>query len=50
MTLDGTEISRIKELERNIEYYRNQYKEARLKIRDFKKELRMLNLKLKGVK
>lgn len=46
-TLDGTEISRVKELERLIEHYRVQYKETRQKIRDYKKELRSLNQKLR---
>jgi hypothetical protein len=46
-TLDGTELSRVKELERLIEHYRVQYKETRQKIRDYKKELRSLNQKLR---
>jgi hypothetical protein len=47
-TLDGSELSRVKELERFINYYRDQFRVARYKIRLYKKELRMLKLKLKG--
>ncbi len=40
-------ISQKRELEKYIEHYRDEFKKARTKIRDYKKQLRAINMKLK---